>query len=110
MSFLKAARIAENQAWQRRVQMIATDVAVDVLAEDGATADHAARARLAAAVLRGEAAALGALPRVALTNETVRTSATAGDDPTGADVSDSDLVFTMSSIWTNTALALYPSS
>lgn len=105
--FLKAARVAENQHWIKRVNMIGLDVAIDVLAEDEAVDDHDARASLARAVLRQDQAVAGVLPRVVLTNETVRGAATAGDDPTGAAVTDGDLVFTVTSVWTSTAKALF---
>lgn len=105
--FLTAARVAENQQWVKRVNMIAVDVAVDVLAEDPEAADHEARADLARAVLRQDQAVAGVLPRVALTNETVRTDAVAGEDLTGGAVSDGDLLYTVTSIWTPVARALF---
>lgn len=108
--FLKAARIAENQSWTKRLGLIALNAAIDVLAENPETPDHAARAALASAVVRGDQIVMSAIPRIAMTNETVRTSAVAGPDLTGEAVPDGDLEYTINSIWTSVAKSLMPAS
>lgn len=108
--FLKAARIAENQSWVKRIGLIALNAAIDILAEDPTTPDHAARAALASLVVRSDQTVLSAIPRITMTNEVVRAAAVAGPDLTGEAVPDGDLEYTVNTIWTATAKSLTPVS
>lgn len=98
MSFVTAATLIGDFAWNNRVGLIALDAAVDILSEAPETEHHAERRALAQALLRGEHTGLFA--RAVLTNETVRTTPP-------EDVTDSDLQFTVASVFSHIALALH---
>jgi hypothetical protein len=106
--YLKAARISENQAWTKRIALIALNAAIDILAESPETPDHASRAALASAVVRTDQTVMAALPKIVMTNEVVRASAVSGPDLTGENVLDSDLEYVVATIWTSTAKSLFP--
>jgi hypothetical protein len=110
MAYLEAARIAENNAWTKRVQMVALNAAVDIMAEDPATAEHASRAALANLVIRGDQTISAALPKLVLTNEVVRAAAVADIANWGAAVLDSDLEFVVATLWTSTSLVFTPAA
>jgi hypothetical protein len=101
-----AADIAASPAWVQRVYLAVTDAAVDILAEDPDAPAHDIRARLARAVVRGDAMVLSAWPRLIMTNETVRASVVADAANNGANVPDGDIQFTVASLWTNVARSL----
>lgn len=105
-AYLDAARISENTGWQKRIQMVALNTAVDVMAESDATAEHASRIALARMVIAGNQTAMTSFPKLVLTNETVRAAAVADIANYGAAVVDSDLEYVVAVIWTPTALSL----
>jgi hypothetical protein len=106
MAYLEAARIAENNAWTKRINMVALNTAVDVMAESDATEEHASRIALARMVIAGNQTALAAMPKLVLTNEVVRAAAVADVANWGAAVLDSDLEYVVAVIWTAAALSL----
>jgi hypothetical protein len=103
---LAASQVATSPQWISRVAMIVTDAAVDILAEDPNAAFHDIRERLAKAVIRGEPAVMASWPRLVLSNETVRVAAVADAANYAAAVPDSDIQFTVASLWTNVARSL----
>lgn len=98
MSFSTAATLAADFAWNGRVQLIALDAAVDIANEATNAPDHVVREKLALALIRGEHSNI--FPRLVLTNETVRAA-----DP--AAITDSDLQFTVASLFTAVAKSIY---
>ena len=105
--FLDAARIAANRDWIERVNLIALDAAADIMSEDPAAADHEVRVRLCQALIQGRQDVLAAFPKLVLTNETIRASAVADIANYGANVSDSDLQFTIASTFTTVAKSYF---
>ena len=105
-AYLDAARIGENQNWQKRIAMVALNAAVDIMAEGAETDNHAARVALARMVIAANQTALAALPKLVLTNEVVRAAAVADLANWGAAVADSDLEYVVAVIWTAAALSL----
>lgn len=98
--FSTAAAIVTDPSWIARVQLIVTDAAADIMAESDETPNYEVRGRLARAVVRGDAPVMNSWPRLVMTNESVRQNAVAN----GSDaVTDSDLQFTVASLWTSVA-------
>ena len=105
-AYLDAARISENNGWQKRINMVALNAAVDIMHESEETEEHARRVELARMVIAGNQTATTALPKLVLTNEVVRAAAVADLANWGAAVVDADLEYVVAVIWTATALSL----
>jgi hypothetical protein len=106
-TFLDAARIAANRNWIERVNLMALDAAVDILAEDPAAADHEVRVKLAYGLIQGRQDLSAVFPKLVLTNETIRASAVADIANFGATVPDGDLQFTIASTFTAVAKSYF---
>lgn len=97
-------RAARDDTYAARVAMIQLKVAQNVASEDPGTANHAERVDYASMVIRGDenpkmvAAHVNTNPSIAATIES---------DPAklGANVPDTDIEFTLASIWDARSLA-----
>jgi len=95
-SFHTMAKIAEHEAFLKRVQYCMHKAAVAVMAEDAGTASHADRVVYAKKILDGSAS-VQQYSRSVVTNATLTASGV--DDPALFGVSDGDLEFTVDSMF-----------
>ncbi|WLA75048.1 hypothetical protein QIH77_07575 [Bradyrhizobium diazoefficiens] len=96
---------ASNDEFAGRVMMIMFKVAQAVASEDPATADHAARIDYAGLVIRGDEKPKLVATHVISSNPTIAAAIESDPDLYGANVSDADIEFALSSIWTARSLA-----
>src|SRR5215471_21726069 len=105
MSSLNYIATARSEKFSGRVLMLSFTVGQQVATEDPATADHAARMAYAERIFRGAEQAKLIAAHVIASNPTIKSAI--DSDPTGYgdNVSDADIQFALSSIWTSRALA-----
>jgi len=77
---------ANDEGYQRRVKYYMSQAAIEVLAEDGATASHAERVTYANKILDGTASVYE-FAVASVTNSTVATAIDGGQDVTDNDLS-----------------------
>ena len=101
----QAYDVARQPGYQNRVAQLLADAAVDVMAEDGATAGHAERVAYATSVLNGGASIFDAA-LATMSDSNVKD----GADPNAVDngVTDAEIVTAISGIFS--ALAGYPAN
>jgi len=102
VDYKKSSGLANNRYLQRRVLACLVETALDVMAEDGGTANHAERATYADKVLKGERVADDQVMLAVTTNSTILTGVTEpilSSESASEDISDGDLEFQMSAIW-----------
>lgn len=95
-SFAEMASIAGSSLFQSRVEYCLKKAAVAVMAEDAATASHADRVTYAESVLGGTAS-VAEVAKAVVTNATLTASGDSDADNMG--ISDSDLEFTVNSMF-----------
>lgn len=104
MSAQDLIRAARDDTYAGRVAMIQLGVAQNVASEDPATANHAERIAYSYYVIRGAenpkmvAAHVNSQPGIKITIE-------ADPEKLGANVPDSDIEFTLATIWDSRSLA-----
>ena len=89
--------IAQQTGMVRRIKFLAMKAAVAVMSEEATTANHAERVVYAKTILDGSYSSTG-LALACMVNSTVQAGADASDPPTFG-VSDSDLEFTVNSVF-----------
>jgi len=101
VNYLKARAAAENPRLRDRVQACLVETALQVMAEDAATAGHAERVELAHAVLSGARTADLPVMLCVATNATILGAVTKEPttDAAAVDVADGDLEFVIESAW-----------
>ena len=104
MSAEDLIRTARDDTYAGRVAMIQLKVAQNVASEDPATAHHAERVEYAFLVIRGDENPKMVASHV---NTNPSIAATIESDPAklGANVPDSDIEFTLASIWDARSIA-----
>ena len=105
MSALDQIATARSDGFSSRVLMLGFTTAQNVAAEDPATPDHEVRVDYAYIVIRG-----GENPKIMAThviasNPTIQAAIDSDPGQYGANVSDNDILFALSSIWTARAIA-----
>ena len=96
-SFNEMMKIADTGTFRRRVEYAMKKVAIGVMAEDGATANHAERVVYASTVLNGTAS-VAQYANAVVTNATLTTNGNVENPPTHG-ISDVDLEFTVTSMF-----------
>jgi len=94
--FAEMASIAASGQFQSRVEYCLKKAAVAVMAEDAGTTNHADRVTYATSVLEGGASVAEAAKAV-VTNSTL--TASGDSDATDMGITDSDLEFTVNSMF-----------
>jgi len=105
MSALDQISTARNDEFAARVLFIATKVAQMVAAEDAETADHDVRVKYSGFVIRGDDNAKMIATHVISSNPTIQSNINADPEAMGSNISDGDIEFALSSIWTARSLA-----
>lgn len=100
-TFSDLGTIASNANFQARVQYAMTVAAVNVYAEDPATAGHPARKDLAIRTFNG-AYSVQTVAMMVLTNSTIAAEANINTTP-GFAIPDSDIQFAVNSLWNDIA-------
>lgn len=102
VDYTKAKELAQNRSLLSRVQACMVETALEVLAEDPATANHAERAVYAKAILNGEAEVSAQVMLSVTTNATLLAGVThesPSSDAASAEVSDGDIEFQIAAVW-----------
>ena len=93
MSLLASRKLAQDQAFQDRVRVAVVTAAVNVLAEDPAAPNHAARFSFASRVLMGPGPWGAIIAEAVAVNTTIAAEASAGDE-----IPDGDIQFVVNGL------------
>lgn len=101
VDYLKAYELGRNSHFERRVHACAVETALQVMAEDPATANHAARAAFAVDVLNGTNDGRFQMLLAVATNPTILATVTKGpaSEAGVADISDGDIEYQLEQVW-----------
>jgi hypothetical protein len=105
MSALDLIATASDPTFSGRVMMIMFKVAQAVASEDAAVADHDARVAYAGMAIRGEEKPQVVSAHVISSNPTIAATIESNPAALGSNVSDGDIEFALSSIWTSRSIA-----
>ena len=100
MAAIDLIATARNDEFAGRVMMLSYKVAQMVASEDPGAVDHAVRVEYAGRVIRGADNPKNIAAHVISSNPTISATIAANPGNYGSDVSDSDIEFALSSIWT----------
>ena len=96
-----------KRSFYQRVGYIALKVAQNVASENPDTENHQSRAQYASLIFRGGDNAILLASHIVASNPTI---ASMIENGSGADVSDNDIEYAFSGIWTARSLAFFPAA